>query len=433
MNNKYAKIFEHVPISIWEEDWSQVKIILDKLRDRVSVNEIEYYLNEHPELVHEILDSIKVIRVNEKTIEIYEAENEEQIKTGIKQTFCPDSYLTFKDELVSIYKGDKEFEMEMISKTFKGKDLYTIIHIKLPEDHDDYHNVLVAMVDITPSKIQHKEFLETKAKFHRSFYQGVVGMAITDVSGNILDVNSSFCEFTKYSREELLCMNCIQLEYSSEKSCMNSMSTLLSTGIDSIKDEQQILRKDGKMVWALVGLSLIKTEENEPLYFVGQIVDIDREKNNIISLENNVKKYRQLLDSTNVIYIILDEFGTIKEYSSLFIDLFEGEIDGITQKSLRDFVTTESIGVYDKAFQAIKQGETVNGIDVALTNNSVRRWVSINASMIKNGGEKIFILMTDISVRKNKELAKLIEKEKNRDRLRSNIKELRNQISKMGK
>jgi PAS domain S-box-containing protein len=432
---KYEHIFENAPISIWEEDWSEVKHLLDELKDSVPPEEFMNYLNVHLGFVKRLAHAIKIIKVNKKTVELYEAKDEDElINSSIVETFLPQSLITFKEEMVALYRGDKEFETEIELQTLKGTPLYAIIQVGFPQKENDFKNVIVIMIDITPSKRNHQKYLETKAKFHRSFYQGIVGMAITDVNGNILEVNDSFCDFTGYTADELSRMNISRLQEGRNSNEIDDMFNLLKNNIDSIKGERLLFRKDGKSIWAYIGLNLLRDDDGNPLYFVGQVVDIDQEKKSAIIQENNVQKYKQLMDSTNAVYLILDEEGEIKEFSEKFIDFFGDNCieSDLSDKSLRTLVSTESMPTFDDAWKRINEGQTVNSVEIALTRRNSFKWVSMNASMLQNGGKKVFVLLTDISARKRKEFERLIAKEKRRDKLRNNIQDIRNTIVRIG-
>jgi len=430
---KYEQLFDNAPVSIWEEDWSGIITLFDKLKGSVSSHNLMPYLNEHPEFVKELINSIKIIRINRKTVEIHEANNEKEIlEASLEKTFSDKSYVIFKEEMVALYRGDTQFEMEAELSTLRGNPLYVIIQIKLPEVPEDYSNVTVIMVDITPSKRTHKKYLESKAKFHLAFYQGVVGMALLDIKGKFLEVNDSFCEFTGYNREELVNQSVFNLENESQPLAKIYMDRLLNDDHECCKGECQLKRKDGTNVWALVGLNMVKDEFGNPIYFIGQVVDIDSQKRSAIIQEQNVIKYQQLLDSTSAIYLILDDEGNINEYSNNFLEFFGNKSDKkrLNHKPLRAFIDTNSISTFDEAWKLIIQGQTLKCVEIALMEDKCLRWVSMNASLFKNGGRKIFILLTDITERKRKEFERLIVKEKHRDKLRNNIRDLRETMAK---
>jgi len=434
-SDKYELIFDNAPIGIWEEDWSDVKKLLDKLRPNIDCKNLMSYLNDDPDFVQELVKSVKVIRVNKKVIEMYEADSEDDLKKCIGLTFSKKSLDTFKEEIVALYKGEQNIETEAETKTLKNNPLYVSIQISLPTKESDYDNVIVVMTDMTPDKVTHRKYLESKAKFHRAFYQGVVGMVICDLEGNILETNESFCSFLGYLKEELEGKN-LSISESDNKgqnSVKEDIQKLISNGEHSIQGERMLKTKNGDSIWGYIGLNLIRDEDNNPLYFVGQVIDINEEKVNAILLHENVKKYQQLLNQTNALFVILNENGDIIDCSDTFLLLFRGTYSSYCSgnKSLRGLISAESISSFDDAWLKLKEGKTINSLELALSKDTTFKWVTANASMLQNGGKKIFFLMSDITERKKKEFEQLIAKEKHRDKIRKDIQGLRKTIKNM--
>jgi PAS domain S-box-containing protein len=433
--NKYEIIFNNAPIGIWEEDWSGVKSILDSLRGVVPIDEFKEYINQNSSLIKQLADSIKITRANKKAIEMHEADSlEDLINTPIITTFSESSRETFKKEMIALYSGHKTFEMETEIITLKHNAIHVIMKIEFPDD-DSYENVILVMTDITQNKITSDKYIESKAKFNKSFYHGVVGMIIFNINGKIIETNNAFCELTKYSFPELQDTTIYQI-MEEPNIIQEELNALISNCQNdcSIKGEKQIIDKMQNKIWVYMGISLVKDENGNSLYFVGQIVDIDSEKKTSLTLEDNVHKYQQLLDSTNAIYLILNTDSNINECSESFIDLlgFGNTAQGVNKVPLRALVSTESIPAYDIAWKKIMAGETVTNIEISLTKYSAFKWVSMNASLFNNGCKKVFVLLTDISSKKRKEMEHLIQKEKHRDKLRNNIRDLRKTIAHYG-
>jgi len=434
--DKYEMIFKNAPIGIWEEDWSEIKIRLKILKEVIPLEAFKEYINNNFEIVRELANSIKIIRVNQKAIEMHESISEEEfLNAPIINTFNSVSIEAFKKQMVALYTGEKEFETETEMKTLKGNVLNVLLQVEFP-DELNYHNVIVVMTDITPIKKATNQYIETKSKFHRSFYQGVVGMVMTDTNGNIIELNDTFCCLTKYNKDELSKTNICSL-FEDPQSITTDMNKLIydESEDSTLKCEKQILNKLGIKTWVYMGLSLIKNEVGNPLYFIGQTIDIDAEKKISLLLETNVHKYQQLLDSTNAIYLILNENSDIIECSLSFNELLGNKNlpSYFHKRPFRAFVSSESIYQYDVAWKNIMLGKTISNVEISLTKDSVFKWVSMNASMLQNGGKKIFVLLTDISVKKRLEIEKTILKEKRRDKLKNNIRDLRASIENYGK
>ena len=156
-NARFRSLFENTPISIWEEDFSAVKIYLDELSNSQSVD-LEKYLNDHPNIVSTCLSLVKVIDVNQMSLNLYEAKDKGELIASLERTFTSDSLETFKQELVAIIKGQHRLEMDVGIRTLGGQQRdTTMIWAVVPGCEETYARVLVSLVDITERKQRERE------------------------------------------------------------------------------------------------------------------------------------------------------------------------------------------------------------------------------------------------------------------------------------
>ncbi|PYE75856.1 hypothetical protein [Xylophilus ampelinus] len=64
--------FEFAPVSLWLEDFSGLKRLLDRLRAE-GVRDLGAYLDAHPEAVQEGMSALRVLRVNQRTLQLFAA------------------------------------------------------------------------------------------------------------------------------------------------------------------------------------------------------------------------------------------------------------------------------------------------------------------------------------------------------------------------
>jgi len=424
--DKYQYMFDYALVSIWEEDWSHVKILLDGIRAIVKPEEIGSYFTNNPNFLNQLVGSIKITRVNKKCSDIYDANSKNELLVQpLQKTFSYNSYVTFQKEMEALYRGDSFFEHETERTTLSGKTVYIYLKVKLPTTEQEYNNVIVIMTDLTEAKTIKNDYLRTKNTFYQAFHNGMTGMALIGMNGNIIEVNQSFCDLTQYKTDEILCKN-VSLLFNNIM-----VKNVFDNKIPNFKTSILLRRKDDHEVWVLLGLSMVVDEVGCPLYFVGQIVDINNEKLNSDIFQKNVEKYQQLLDSTNAVYLILNQEGLITDSSDNFNKLFNYNDNDIKNKPLRALVSTQSIPVFDKSWAAIIKGQTINAVEISLEKGVIFKWFSFNASMFINGCTKIFVLLTDITDKKKQEFQKIIKQEKKRDKLRNNIQSLRDTIEKI--
>ncbi len=104
---RHRTLFDDSPISLWEEDYSEVKRHIEQLRDE-GVEDFRGYLEKNPETVEHCAAMVKVVDVNEATLDMYEAKSKEDFLEGLGQIFTEQSYEVFREGLIAIAEGNKE-------------------------------------------------------------------------------------------------------------------------------------------------------------------------------------------------------------------------------------------------------------------------------------------------------------------------------------
>jgi PAS domain S-box-containing protein len=101
---RFRLVYENSPVSIWVEDFSDVKDRLNSLTQTID-SDIESYLISHPETVAELATLVRIVDINNATLELFEATSKEALYQGLHKTFIPESYEAFRRELVAIAEG----------------------------------------------------------------------------------------------------------------------------------------------------------------------------------------------------------------------------------------------------------------------------------------------------------------------------------------
>ncbi|WP_404881364.1 hypothetical protein, partial [Klebsiella pneumoniae] len=78
------------PIPMWIEDFSEVKQLFDLWRNQ-GVENLYEFLSQNENLVVECAHKIKIIKVNQKVLDLFEAKNQEEL--------CANLNLIFKKEM----------------------------------------------------------------------------------------------------------------------------------------------------------------------------------------------------------------------------------------------------------------------------------------------------------------------------------------------
>jgi diguanylate cyclase (GGDEF)-like protein len=145
-------MFAASPISLWEEDYSAVKTYFESLRSK-GVTDLQTYIDEHPEAVTHSMGLIKVLDVNQKTLELFGAESKEQLLANLGQVFRDEMGTHFARELVDLWNGRLAYERDGINYSLNGDPVNIHLDFRVMPGHEtDFAWVLVAIQDITARK-----------------------------------------------------------------------------------------------------------------------------------------------------------------------------------------------------------------------------------------------------------------------------------------
>jgi PAS domain S-box-containing protein len=149
---EYRGLFENVPISLWEEDFSNVKAYIDDLRGRGIKNFKDYFEN-NPGDVARCVEMVKIIDVNQATLDLYQAENKPELMRGLSQVFREETYDVFREQLTALAEGHTRFESERLTRTLKGDDRHVYLSLSVAPGYEaSWSRVLLSISNITQRK-----------------------------------------------------------------------------------------------------------------------------------------------------------------------------------------------------------------------------------------------------------------------------------------
>ncbi|MBY0247100.1 MAG: PAS domain S-box protein [Nitrospiraceae bacterium] len=149
---RFRNIFESVPVSIWEEDWTGVIVAVASLRSQGITDFNRYFADRH-ELVAKLLRMVKVVDVNPQTCALFEATTKDQLLASLETVFSTEDILPgFMSELVALAEGRHIFETEMALRTVQGKLIHVLLTMTFPDLSHPTERVLVSLMDITIRK-----------------------------------------------------------------------------------------------------------------------------------------------------------------------------------------------------------------------------------------------------------------------------------------
>ena len=183
---RYKHLFQNSLASIWEEDFTELQEEIDRLK-KEGITDFRKYLDTEPRAVEYLASLIRVIDVNDITLQWYGVETREEMLGGLERFITDETNYILREEIIAIAEGRGSVEGETKGRTLDGKELDISIRISIPAADETPKRMIVAINDITELKkaVEHKEFLMRELN-HR-------------VKNNLLLVSS----FVRFKEKEL--------------------------------------------------------------------------------------------------------------------------------------------------------------------------------------------------------------------------------------
>ncbi|MCP8882325.1 PAS domain S-box protein [Devosia sp. XJ19-1] len=144
------KLFEAMALGIWELDFRDMKAYVYNLVQQGLLRDLFSYWRDNPDFVTTMMSKVKVVEVNQKTLDLFGAESQEAIRVDLGRFWPPESHHLFLKAVqhTSVLKHDK-FEAETRVRRLDGTVFDALFTSwEMPEITDPNH-VLVGIVDIS--------------------------------------------------------------------------------------------------------------------------------------------------------------------------------------------------------------------------------------------------------------------------------------------
>lgn len=192
-------IFEHSPVSLWIEDFSRIRVLIEDIRGR-GITDFRTFMDVHPEFVRQCMSEIRVIDVNQATLDLFGAKDQTDLLQRLGEIFRDDMEKPFREQLMELWNGNLFHHREVVNYALDGSMRHILLHFSVFPGHEsDWSRVQVALADITARK-KAEAYLEYLGKhdvltklYNRAFYADELNRlerkSLRPVSAVIIDLN----------------------------------------------------------------------------------------------------------------------------------------------------------------------------------------------------------------------------------------------------
>jgi len=249
------------------------------------------------------------------------------------------------------------------------------------EKTDKLVGIYGAAQDITEQKLAEEQLRRSEIHFRSVWENSASGMRLTDKDGNIIAVNSAFCQMVGKSKEELEHFNLSVIYFKQDREAIQQKhDERFKTRTVHKLVEKEFSLWNGKKVWFRVVNSFIESESAEPL-LLGIFTEITEQK----LAEEQIKKLSQAVEQSAGSIIITDLAGNIEYVNKKFEEItgysFE-EVKGRNPRILKSGETPHE--EYKKMWDTILAGNDWRGNLHNRKKDGSLYWENTTISAVKN-------------------------------------------------
>jgi PAS domain S-box-containing protein len=331
--NRYHMVFENSPVSIWEEDFSGVKALFDDLK-RNGITDIEAYFTQHPETIRKCADHVKIVDVNQAALSLHEATTKEELFAGLVNTFTPESFDTFRQELLCLWNAGTEMMIDATVKTLTGDIRNVTVYFSVcPGYEESLSKILVSLIDITERKQVEAALRESEEKYRTLIQKIQTAVVVHGADTQIITSNSKAQELLGLTEDQLLGKTAIDpvWHFYKEDGIILPLEEYPVTQVITSRQELRncilgIHRSNKENdVWVLVNADPVFGKKGEIVQVIITFTDITDRKQAEESQEKERKRMEILLSALNTGLSLINPDMTIAWVNQKIREMFPGK------------------------------------------------------------------------------------------------------------
>jgi PAS domain S-box-containing protein len=354
--------FEHIPIAIFVQDFSQIKhyIVTKAAEEKV---DIKSFLLHTPDVIHKI-NSLHIIKeVNKAAVKLYKAKSKEELLGGLQNMFTKKSHTGFMKLVLDILLGEKTSKIETVNKTFEGDEIDILINFKVQDGYENtLEKVIVTVENITERVRDRKKLIESENRYKEAQKIAKIGSWSYIYATNQLYWSSEAYQLLgiQKSQRKLDLEFYLSFVHEEDKKLVDNFEIeyLLKNPHQNLT--YRLITKQNKLIYVQETRNVIY-EGNKIIKIIGIFQNITE---NILA-ERNLNSTKNLLSNTissiNDGFIILDKNSNYLYVNKKAEILLGKKSEELLGKNIWvEFPEKEGDVFYDSFYKAVKTNTTIH-------------------------------------------------------------------------
>ncbi|HEY3657994.1 MAG TPA: ATP-binding protein [Steroidobacteraceae bacterium] len=180
---RYRHLFHHMPIALWQLNASNVVELFKGLRDN-GVTELRSYVDQHPEVLVQAMEGVKIEEVNERMVEMLGVRDATEVLGPLARYthIHPEAFLR---GLESRFRGEQKHQLETKIVRPDGNVIHVLLAATRPGLIDDPYMSLVGLIDITEQVRARETLQRVQADFAHAARVSMLGELTASIAHEV--------------------------------------------------------------------------------------------------------------------------------------------------------------------------------------------------------------------------------------------------------
>ena len=274
------------------------------------------------------------------------------------------------------------------------------------DDQGQPVHMIGALNDVTELRRAEEALRESETRFWTVFQDAAIGIALVDIQGHPVESNPALQRMLGYSASELAGMRFTEYTNPADvRASWDMFEELVKGKRHHYQVDKRFCRKDGKVIWGHLSVSLVRNQHGLPLYAVGMVEDITERKQAEEALRVSEAKFRALSDHAPAAIFIYQENRYL--YANPAFEVIAGySQDELLKMNFWDVAHPDSRELVRERWRVRQRGEDVplHYEIMILTKAGEERWLDFTDGEFVLGGKLAVVgIALDITDRKREE------------------------------
>lgn len=354
----------------------------------------------------------KLLEANRSFLETFQLDIEQVRHKDFHQLNLLDkrTLKDLKDFVINASDGDQFYTRLLKLKSLAGGERsFTATFAPLVED-GEVAAIFIILQEVTKFLKQERELREMThgLEILKRAMNKTADISLTDLQGNIVDINTRFIERSGFSREELIGSShrIVNSRYHPAGFYRDLWQKISSGKV--WRGEICNRNKFGVPYWSETTIIPLSNADGQVVQYLGIHFDVSEKKQAMSRLRNVERTFRMITENTNDFIIITDEAGIISYASPSYMRMLGYREEELLGKFYCKFLDKESIPKWRKILDNLHKSGKEEMVELKLkTKNGALFWTEghYKVALEDNdyGMNQIIMLSREITQRKEQE------------------------------